>query len=300
MSRDFKYISLVGDEFPNKAHLERFLENSTLSASKGKFISSEASTEGSFSACYLLESGCVRWTPEHLGDKFIKRVLECTRQAYEQCLTCKLYSFGYVLGRFSNQLMGFLIFMEKLDALPREYADLESVFSISDSISRCGFHNDFKIDNLMMSREGGLYGIDFDYFSPSKICIAVSSFQTIELDLLEFLKSVPDNDFKIFRSFYDLFYLSLSIPGSHPLYRPLLERLSERFRLIQASILEPLLTHIGPDKAVDLPMEILVRCPGIDAVSVNLTDVRGNAFAHQQTDWETFPYIIKSRGVYWP
>lgn len=243
---------------------------------------------------------CLRFTPSRLGEKFMRKVQGSISIVHEHSLSCVIYSFGYVFGVQANEVIGFAILMEKLDLLPSDFDDFQSLFKLCGRVSKFGFHNDMKLDNLMMSDDGELHAIDFDYFSTSKICISVTSYQTIELDLSTFLQEYDTKDTAIFRTFYDLSYLSLSIVGSHPLYRKVLDYLHETFNQIRASMLEPLLDLVGPKAAVDLPMEILVRCPGIDGVSVNLTDLRGNAFAHQQADWELFPSLIKSRGVYWP
>jgi len=257
--------------------------------------------KGSFSTCYFKSNQCIRFTGAEKGRKFLERVSQTIQLVSVYALSCEVSGYGEIFEDKSGEVVGFVILMEKLVDLPPHFSQFDEVCKVSDRISLVGFHNDFKIDNLMLSgTTGELHAIDFDYLSANKMCISVSSFQTIELDLSAFFLSVSEtHNIAKFRSFYDLFYLSLSIPATHRLCRPLLLSLQERFRDIRKTVLEPLLEFLGPEKSVDLPMEILARCPGIDAVSVNLTDLRGNAFAHQQHDWESFDYIIKSKGVYW-
>ena len=160
-----------------------------------------------------------------------------------------------------------------------------------------------KIDpfsNMWSELDKAVRVIDFDYFDPSKILISVTSSQTIELDLTELLESIADEAVWDFRSFYDYTYLSASVPGTHPLYAPILARLSSIFRRIEDTVLVPLTNYLKPSQLKDIPMEVLVRCPDVDAVSFNLLDLQGNAFAHRVSEWREFPSLIKSNGVYWP
>lgn len=295
-----KYDPLVGYKFARNSLVESLVVEPSLGSDDLSSFSLRVHARGSFSICYISQDICLRFTPSRLGEKFMRRLNDAMCIIHAHSLSCVIHSFGYVFGVQSNEVLGFAILMEKLNMLPSDFADSQSLFELCGRVSRFGFHNDMKLDNLMISDDGELHAIDFDYFSSSKICISVTSFQTIELDLSTFLQTYDLEDAVMFRTYYDLSYLSLSMAGSHPLYRKLLENLHETFNQIRASMLEPLLQSVGPKAAVDLPMEILVRCPGIDGVSVNLTDLRGNAFAHQQADWDMFPSLVKSRGVYWP
>ena len=88
--------------------------------------------------------------------------------------------------------------------------------------------------------------------------------------------------------------------GTNPLYLPILQRLVGLFNQLKADgVLDRVQGFLGPERMRDLPIEILARCD-IDAVSVNLFDLKGNAFAHKLEDYDQYPSLIRSNGVYWP
>ena len=197
--------------------------------------------------------------------------------------------------------IGYAIFMDKLDSIPESYSDEAAIFATIREVSRIGFHNDFKLDNLLLDSTSRVRAIDFDYFDETTLIVSVSSFQSIEVDLRDFLKSLSDTQVGDLRAFYDYTYLSASMAGTHSLYPRVIARLAELFRQLQvSSILHQLIKFIGEDKISDIPFEVLVRCPDIDGVSFSIFDLRGNAFAHRVPEWEGYPSLIRSTGVYWP
>mmetsp|Transcript_47866 Transcript_47866/g.111248 ORF Transcript_47866/g.111248 Transcript_47866/m.111248 type:complete len:83 (+) Transcript_47866:2-250(+) len=73
--------------------------------------------------------------------------------------------------------------------------------------------------------------------------------------------------------------------------------------------MRPLLGSADAEKLNDVPFEVLVRVP-LEGVSVNLLDLRGNLYVHNQGDvgsrqaWllacAHLPQLLRSGGAYWP
>jgi serine/threonine protein kinase len=216
-----------------------------------------------------------------------------------------IHDYGYLVDSNGHKL-GFLVVMEHLDPIPHYFSDESSIYSEVSRISELGFHNDLKVDNIMYSRhESRVCVIDFDLFSPEKLTIALSGTSFIELDIAPFLSKLsdPDSFIKVFRLYYDYTCLSLSINKTHGLYGPVLARLVSLFNELESGQqhLTNLKEFLGEEKVRDVPVEVLVRCPdGVDGVSVNFFDLQGNAFAHGLSEWESYPSLFKSTGVYWP
>ena len=256
--------------------------------------------EGSFAKVWRCGEIVGRFVPESAGDKFLAKMLKAARTCVDLKLL-ELYCFGKVYRESDKHVLGVVQFMPFLQRLSDSFDDEESVLSRISQISQYGFHNDFKLDNLMMTSTGELRVLDFDFFDEDHIVISVTSFQNIAVDLVRVLSEIPQDLTRKFRSFYDYTYLSASLDGSHPLYRKVLNRLEVFFvELLEAGIFDKIRTAVGQSVVTDIPFEVLVRCPNVDAVSIHLFDLRGNAYAHRLPEWERFPSIIKSSGVYWP
>ena len=257
--------------------------------------------EGSFSSAWIASDYCLRFTPAGDSDPIVERVLQSAAAMVDCSLSCRIDGYGRVEKSSNSELVGVAIFMEKLSPLPLDYADEVSVFEALSRINSFGFHNDLKADNLMLSSDGHLRVIDFDFFHATSMIVSVTAFQVIALDIDAFLSSIESSEsVTVFKTIYDYTYLSASLPGSHPLYGKVLQRLKDLFVSIKDSILIPLISYIGETRVNEIPIEVLVRCPGIDAVSVNVFDLAGNAYSHGIQDWESFPTLVKSNGVYWP
>ena len=263
-------------------------------------------SEGSFSEVWSNGLECARFTRVREGPAFLERIryaLECIKS----CSFVKyIHDYGYMVDSNGHEL-GFLVVMEHLDPIRTEFGDESSIFLEVSRISELGFHNDLKIDNIMYSRhESRVCVIDFDLFSPTKLTIALSGTSFIELDIAPFLSKLsdPDSFIKVFRLYYDYTCLSLSINKKHGLFVSVLARLVSLFNELESDqqhLLTKLKEFLGEEKVRDIPVEVLVRCPdGVDGVSVNFFDLKGNAFAHGLSDWELYPSLFKSTGVYWP
>lgn len=256
--------------------------------------------EGSFAEIWKCGEIVGRFIRASAGDKFLEKVHNSTRTCVHRNLIA-LYCSGKVYRESDKHLLGIVQFMPLLFTLPNTYDDEEAVLARLSAISHFGFHNDFKVDNLMITSTGELQVLDFDFFEETKIVISVTSFQNITADLASVLSGIADEFARKLRAFYDYTYLSTSLHGNHPLYRKVLNRLKIFFKeLSEAGVLDKVRDAVGPSIITDIPFEVLVRCPNVDAVSIHLFDLRGNAFAHRLPDWESFPSIIKSNGVYWP
>ena len=297
-NRNFIFI-LTDDTFPESD--KQFVEPIILSAVGGRAVEGvELIAEGSYNKIFRFSHVVGRFTPISCGEKFLRRVSRGISTAKVSGLMDVLAS-GEVFRENQASPLGHILFMNLMSPLTPSFIDEESIWRVVQSISKNGFHNDFKFDNLLLSLKGDVQAIDFDYFHESRLIISLSSFQTIEVYLGQFLSSLDDPSVVLFRSFYDYTYLSASLGSSSPLYPKILSRLEYLFsELEKKNILTSLIAFLTPAKIRDIPFEVLVRCPEVDAVSVHLLDLKGNAFAHRRSDWDNFPSIFKSNGVYWP
>ena len=253
---------------------------------------------GSFSDVWSLGDVCARFTRISEGSEFINRIKDALGILISNHVISYVRVYGDVIDS-SGRRLGLLIFMDHLEPLGAYFDDELSIFSTISRLSDVGFHNDFKIDNIMKSGSM-VHAIDFDLFSPTKLVVALSGTSFIELDIAPFANTLPDPTvfWKKFRTFYDYTCLSLSIGGNHPLYISVLKRLVTLFNDLP---LVEMNEYLGDAKVRDIPVEVLVRCPdGVDGVSVNFFDLQGNAFAHGLKDWMSYPGLYRSTGVYWP
>lgn len=255
--------------------------------------------KGSFSEVWSLGDVCARFTRISEGAEFMNRAKDSLEMLIGNHVILYVRAYGDVIDS-SGRRLGLLIFMDHLKPLGVYYDDEPSIFSTISRLSEFGFHNDFKIDNIM--RSGSVvHAIDVDLFSPTKLVLALSGTSFIELDIAPFANTLSDYStafWKKFRTFYDYTCLSLSIGGNHPLYISVLKRLVTLFNELP---LVEMKEYLGDAKVRDIPVEVLVRCPdGVDGVSVNFFDLQGNAFAHGLKDWMSYPSLYRSTGVYWP
>jgi serine/threonine protein kinase len=261
-------------------------------------------TAGSFSQAWIHGNMCCRFTRSQEGLGFLTQIIESLNLLVSVDVVNYVHAYGYVVDSNGNQL-GLLVIMDSLMDLPQNFAHEEALYTAAVRISEFGFHNDFKLDNIMQSDQSNICVIDFDLFSPSKLVVALSGSSFIELDLDPYMQTLTDDSetfIKSFRFLYDYTYLSLSINRTHPLYEPVLKRLLAVFRQLESTnLLSGLIAFLGESRVRDIPVEVLVRCPeGVEAVSVNIFDIKGNAFAHGVPEWDTYPSLFRSTGVYWP
>ena len=256
---------------------------------------------GSYSTTYATDEYCVRFTPSSTGVSFCNLV----RNAYNNVNST--YSGSIIIAvcelerEVTMKSMGIVVVMERLNPLADQCGAESDVYDQLRELNAGYFHNDLKLNNIMVDKLGRIRLIDFDYIHPSKIIISVSSHESVDLDFGSFFAShsVLSDDISLFRTFYDYTTLSLSIDKTHPLYMKVLSRLTNIFSRISQTVLIPLFEWLSPTKRNQVPIEALVRCPNIEAVSVNIFDLRGNAFAHNLPDYESYPSLYKSNGVYW-
>merc|ERR1719158_1277706 len=114
------------------------------------------------------------------------------------------------------------------------------------------FHNDLKRDNVMQ-KNGLPILIDFDLAHASKIRIAVSAGATLDFDFESHGLAIP-----AMRTYYDLFYYTMSIPASHPWYASIFLTLHDLFIELQP-LFERLLAELSEKARTDIPLEVLVR-----------------------------------------
>jgi len=166
-----------------------------------------------------------------------------------------------------------------------------------EKLSQSIFHNDLKRDNVMQWN-GHPRLIDFDLGDPTKIRVAVSAGSTIDFDFEPHGLAIPT-----FRTYYDLFYFSLSISAEHPWWLDIIEKLRELFGELKP-LFENLLKNVSSEKLHEIPLEVLVREESITGTTCHLLDLRGMVMAHSIEDGEQvsgaddFPTLIKSRGIY--
>ena len=215
-----------------------------------------------------------------------------------------IFGHGRVQQSFGGHFSGTVIFMERLQVisdLPESH--VEVLLNQVQNISKHGFHNDLKMPNILRRPDGGPVVIDFDLMDQWSVKVAVSS-SCIEHNFQDVLEHAGDECTSLFREYYDLFVLSLTLENGF-LYRKVLERLHELWGHLEEPVLKPLLATLGPEKLSELPFEVLIRVP-LRGVSVCLLDLRGNLFAHMEASDRVpdeclqLPQLLKSNGVYWP
>jgi hypothetical protein len=254
---------------------------------------------GSFSNIYVHERFCIRYSPVRgNGREFLKRLLRVYRiiTTDDICLYDML-AFGTCTDPAGN-LLGAVGIMERLYPLSDSVPE-ESLFSELSRISRSGFHNDFTLANIMQRLDGKVCAIDYDLFDPTKVVIAVSGHSMIEFDFAPL--HLKDTDIQLLRQLFDYTLLSLCMSGSHRLYPSVLSRLEKIFRSTEETLTR-IVEYCETTKNVlhSIPIEVMVKVPDIEATTVNVFDLRGNAFAHNIPNWESYPSLVRSNGVYWP
>eukprot|EP00927_Polykrikos_kofoidii_P019553 TRINITY_DN19150_c0_g1_i1.p1 TRINITY_DN19150_c0_g1~~TRINITY_DN19150_c0_g1_i1.p1 ORF type:complete len:396 (-),score=86.95 TRINITY_DN19150_c0_g1_i1:98-1285(-) len=228
----------------------------------------------------------------------------------------KVYGHGTVTQDKGGRFCGTVIFMERLLPLrldaDEDWPEKESL-ALLQMVARLGragfFHNDLKLPNVMRRGDGPVM-VDFDLMERWTMKVAVTS-SCIEYSLQNILEPLSEETAGAFREFYDLTVLSMTLQDNH-LYRTVLRRLEDLWRLLEAPVFHALVTEVGKEKLAEIPFEVLVRVP-LKGVSVNLLDLRGNLFAHLElsekedsdpgnrlTACEYLPQLIRSDGVYWP
>lgn len=261
-------------------------------------------SEGSFSQVWIHGSLCARFTRIREGMDLLHRIDNALNVVTPCSIVDYIYTYGFLVDS-NGRTLGFLLVMDLLHPIGSDFSDIDSLDSALSRIARLGFHNDLKVDNVMLNQEGTkVCVIDFDLLSPTTLTIALSGTSFIELDLSPFIATLGEQDSftQLFRLYYDYTCLSLSINAKHGLYLPVLTRLVSLYHQMEAhQYLTKLRAFLGDDKVRDIPVEVLIRCPdGVEGVSVNLFDLRGNAFAHGLPNWDNYPSIFRSTGVYWP
>ncbi len=264
-------------------------------------ILGECYSEGSFSKIFLHENLCVRFTPLlGNGRAFLRRI----EHAYMTVITkrlshCRTYSFGTIRWRDTGILLGEVVVMESLAPLTEDIEETR-VFAELEVIARCGFHNDFTLSNIMQRVDGVVCVIDFDLLDETKVIVAASAYSFIEVDFAGLI--LVQKDLEHLRQLFAYSQLSLCLSGEHHLYQPVLDRLVHIFQSLTENAIHIKISQYCEAKGVlhQVPIEVLVKLPDLNATTVNVFDLRGNAYAHNLPDWERYPSLVRSNGVYWP
>jgi len=142
--------------------------------------------------------------------------------------------------------------METLDEIQTTIAQYTTFLKSVERMSASMFHNDLKRDNVMQ-KNGLPILIDFDLAHASKIRIAVSAGATLDFDFESHGLAIP-----AMRTYYDLFYYTMSIPASHPWYASIFLTLHDLFIELQP-LFERLLAELSEKARTEIPLEVLVR-----------------------------------------
>lgn len=236
-------------------------------------------------------------------------------EASERGLGPRVFGTGWVHQTLGGRRRMMVTVMEALHEISEQPGAVPAalaapILARARAVSQWAFHNDLLVSNLMARRgEAGELEpvvIDFDLADERRLKLAVTS-SCIVFDFDPLFGPMPPGLsarlLPLWREYCDLFLLSCSISGTSALYGPVLARLAELFEELQAEVLGPLFQtdrFLTGDKKVEVPFEVCVRAGEVDAVTVNLGDLAGNAFAHRRDDWERYPAVIRSNGVYWP
>lgn len=257
-------------------------------------------------------------------------VLEAARLAVEAArhgIGPRIYGYGWLRRTVGRTRASLVLLMEKLSKFqpdtpasscgcfgerppkPVAFRTVEEITALLQVWSeKEGFHNDFKVDNILF-RGSRPCLIDFDLADPWLIKIAVNSNSFIKFNFRPFFDEVIPKETSAtlvakLRCYYDLFCLTMSIPARHPWLGPIMKELAVLFHVLEEPVFRPFLDTekwISADARREVPIEVLVRVPDVEAVTVNLFDLRGNGFAHclPEEEWRSLPQCHKSNGVYW-
>lgn len=271
--------------------------------------------EGSFATVWQLEEWphvVVKVLDKPAREVFKVAAARNACEAWRRGLGPRVYGTGWLRQEKGAQRRFMVIVLEAL--LPLDLTTSESacpVLTVAREISQWAFHNDLTLVNVM-SRQSCTGGprepvvIDYDMADEWRLKLAVTT-SFIEFDFRPLFESRPpalsSSLLPLWREYCDLVLLTCSVDGSHILYRPTLARLVDLFEELREQVLEPLFTtdlFTSNESKTLVPFEVCVRAPGIEAVTINLGDLTGNAFAHGVGTWAQYPSVIRSNGVYWP
>lgn len=298
------YRPLPGDAVLTLRHLLiAALELTATAAKEGEVLEVDTLGEGSYARVFGTSTIAAKVISDRERPWVHRAAVENSLMADREAIGPHVYGHGCLEQSKGGRFRGTVVFMERLKLLnkdARQKADTATALvSAANQLARVGFHNDLKLDNVMCRPRDILVVIDFDLMSPWTLQVAVSS-GCIEHDFRELLEPLGPEATQHFREYCDLFGLSLTLQDG-PVYRVVLGRLDELWSCLEAPVLRPLLERTPQNVLMEVPFEALVRVP-LEGVTVNLLDLRGNLFAHAQSDQhvEGLPQLIRSNGVYWP
>jgi len=279
------------------------LELTTYAAKEGEVVEVDTLGEGSYARVFGMSTVAAKVISDRERPWVHRAAVENALIADREAVGPRVYGHGNLERSKGGHFRGTVILMERLEYLSEDVRQkpdtATALLGAASRLARVGFHNDLKFDNVMCRRHDDLVVIDFDLLAPWTLQVAVSS-GCIEHDFRELLEPLGPVATQNFREYCDLFGLSLTLQDG-PVYRVVLGRLKELWSSLEAPVLRPLLERTPQNTLMEVPFEALVRVP-LQGVTVNLLDLRGNVFAHAETDQslEGLPQLVRSNGVYWP
>ncbi|KAF4697463.1 hypothetical protein FOZ60_007548 [Perkinsus olseni] len=227
------------------------------------------------------------------------RFPEMMMKADELGVTGRVYGYGWCRQHMGGRDRSMCLVQEKL--VPVEsimQLDEEELFEVVSKLSLLTFHNDLKLDNIMRDpHDGSLKLIDFDLVSPDCIVIPVTAAQNIIINCREEFPHFPEYAVE-FRAYYDYFTFSLTLSGASKLYGLVFDRLIALGKSLKP-FLEGVVAALPRERLKDLPFEALVREKSMNAVTVNIFDLAGNAVAHGLGELPEGAFqLVRSNGVY--
>ncbi|KAF4676705.1 hypothetical protein FOL47_005422 [Perkinsus chesapeaki] len=255
--------------------------------------------EGSYCRVVADDRIALRRMPSRETEKMQLRFPEMMVKAADLGVTGRVYGYGWCRQHMGGHDRSMCLVQEKLEPVDSiMQIDEEELFEVVSKLSTLTFHNDLKLDNIMRDpRDGSLKLIDFDLVSPNCFLIPVTASQNIIVNCKEEFPNFEHYAVR-FRTYYDYFTFSLTLPGTSKLYHLVLNRLI----LLGAELkpfLEGVVGAISPDRLEEVPFEALVKERGIEGVTVNIFDLAGNAISHGIKEVPEGAFqLVKSNGVY--
>ncbi|EER01938.1 conserved hypothetical protein [Perkinsus marinus ATCC 50983] len=255
--------------------------------------------QGSYCQVVADDSVALRRMSSRETERLQLRFPEMMMRAADLGVTGRVYGYGWCRQHMGGRDHSMCLVQERL--VPVESLseiDEDQLFEVVTKLSILTFHNDLKLDNIMKDpRDGSLKLIDFDLVSPDCLVIPVTASQNIIINCKEDFPNFSENAVE-FRAYYDYFTFSLTLSGASQLYTLVLNRLIALGRSLKP-FLEGVVAVLSTGQLAAPPFEALVREKSINAVTVNIFDLYGNAVAHGMNEPPEGAFqLIESNGVY--